>query len=66
MRKELYKSSHYYQGKAEVEIIFSKSLRVRLIEVVYGYEAGESLSIPKLLNLNRWSWNKRLASMEVK
>jgi len=55
-----------WAGKAEVVAINRKSFGVRLIEDVgdpkgMGYPAGQRLNIPRLVQIERWSVNNRLA-----
>ena len=52
---------YFYQGEVEVVAINAKSFGVRLLKAVDGYPAGQRLNIPNLLNIDRWSWNNRLA-----
>lgn len=65
-------SGHAYKGRVEVEAINVQSYRVWLLEEVPTdlspggrYFMGQSLNIPSIRNLKRWSWNNRLAPVEV-
>lgn len=58
-------SGHYYEAKAEVVCYNLKSFRVKLLEPVDGYPAGQHLNIPNLNDiLGRWSVNNRLIPLK--
>lgn len=52
---------NWCSGKVEIVAINRKSFRVRLVEDVEGYPAGQRLNIPRLMQIERWSVNNRLA-----
>ena len=57
---------YYYGAEVEVEAINAKSFRVRITKATDGYPVGHKLNIPNFLNMNRWTWNNRLAPLAVK
>ncbi|MBA7611208.1 hypothetical protein ES703_18427 [subsurface metagenome] len=56
---------HYYGTEVEVEAINQKSFRVRVSQPTDGYPDGHKLNIPNFLNIDRWTWNNRLAPLQV-
>jgi len=54
---------HYYEAEVEIEAINAKSFRVRITRARDGYPVGHKLNIPNFLNVDRWTWNNRLAPM---
>ena len=56
---------NYYETQVEIEAINAKSFRVRITRATDGYPVGHKLNIPNFLNIDRWTWNNRLAPLQV-
>ena len=56
----------YYGTEVEVVAINQKSFRVRITKPATDYPAGQNLNIPNFLNVDRWTWNNRLAPITEK
>ena len=50
---------YHYCAKAEVLRLNQRSIAVRLIESVDGYLAGQRITVPNILAMERWSMNNR-------
>ncbi len=57
---------NYYETQVEIEAINAKSFRVRITKATDGYPVGHKLNIPNFLNIDRWTWNNRLATLARK
>ena len=57
---------HYYETEVEVVAVNVKSFRVRITKATDGYPVGHKLNIPNFLNIDRWTWNNRLATLARK
>ena len=58
-------SGHYYQTAVEVVTVNSKSFGVRIARAIEGYPMGWKINVPNFLNMDRWTWNNRLAPLQV-
>lgn len=47
----------YYRGKAKVIKLNQKSLRVELLEDCGEYKAGNTISVPRFYDIQKWSPN---------
>jgi len=56
---------HYYQTEVEVVAVNAKSFRVMIAEAIDGYPVSWKINIPNFLNIDRWTWNNRLAPLQV-
>jgi len=56
---------NYYETQVEVEAVNAKNFRVRITKATDGYPVGHKLNIPNFLNIDRWTWNNRLAPLQV-
>lgn len=54
-----------YEAEAEVVAVNPKSYGVCITKDIDGYPAGHHLNIPRILNWKKWSWNNRLAPVQV-
>jgi len=52
---------HYYETEVEVVAVNAKSFRVMIAKAIEGYPVGWKINIPSFLNIDRWTWNNRLA-----
>jgi len=55
----------YYETEVEVVAVNAKSFRVKIAEAIEGYPVGWKINIPNFLNIDRWTWNNRLAPLQV-
>ena len=56
---------HYYETEVEVVAVNAKSFRVRIVKAIEGYPVGWKINVPSFLNIDRWTWNNRLAPQQV-
>ena len=56
---------NYYETQVEVEAVNAKSFRVRIARAIEGYPVGWKINVPNFLNIDRWTWNNRLALLQV-
>ena len=56
---------NYYETQVEVEAVNAKSFRVRIAKAIEGYPVGWKINVPNFLNIDRWTWNNRLAPLQV-
>jgi len=55
----------YYETEVEVVAVNAKSFRVKIAREVEGYPVGWKINVPSFLNVDRWTWNNRLAPLQV-
>ena len=55
---------HYYETEVEVVAVNAKSFRVMIAKAIEGYPVGWKINVPSFLNIDRWTWNNRLAPSE--
>ena len=56
---------HYYETEVEVVAVNAKSFGVKIARAIEGYPVGWKINVPSFLNVNRWTWNNRLAPQQV-
>jgi len=56
---------HYYETEVEVVAVNAKSFRVKIAKAIEGYPVGWTINVPNFLNIDRWTWNNRLAPQQV-
>ncbi len=56
---------HYYETEVEVVTVNSKSFGVKIAKAIEGYPVGWKINIPNFANSARWTWNNRLAPLQV-
>jgi len=56
---------NYYETQVEVEAVNAKSFRVRIAKAIEGYPLDWKINVPNFLNIDRWTWNNRLAPLQV-
>lgn len=54
-------SGYYYQTEVEVVAVNSKSFGCKIVTPLEGYPVGWKINVPNFSNIDRWTWNNRLA-----
>jgi hypothetical protein len=50
----------YYKARATVTKLNEKSAKAKIVEATGPYEAGQVITVPRILDMRRWSWDNCL------